>query len=166
MIGSRTTRRPNIYDAMHTKPVDNLGQNHNNHFFSVYRYPSSVSRSPGGFDQFCTKQYWITIKADPPKNTIMHGAPQMSPQTNKTIPVFISCSMPSSCASSGAVSAFVMLVLLKQMSITLYKSAHVHQHADVAADVRGRSQLRPGSLARADAPQVDWNPVPVFQRPR
>ena len=124
------------------------------------------SRSPGGFDQFCTKQYWITIKEDPPENTIMHGAPQMSPQTNKTIPVFISCSMPSSCASSGAVSAFVMLVLLKQMSITLYKSAHVHQHADVAADVRGRSQLRPGSLARADAPQVERNPVPVFQRPR
>ena len=69
--------------------------------------------------------------------------------------------------------AFVMRLLRRHVGVchvgahqpksdSLYKSAHVHQYADVAADVRGRSQLRPGSLARADAPQVDWNAVPVF----
>jgi len=85
---------------------------------------------------------------------------------NKTIPFFLSCLMPSLCASSGAMSAFVMLPLLRLMSITLFKSAHVHRHADVAGDARGRSQLRPGPMARADAPQVERNPVPVLQRLR
>ena len=60
----------------------------------------------------------------------------------------------------------MLLLLLSLMRDSLYKSTHVHQHADVAADVRGRSQLRSDSLARADAPQVERNPVPVFQRPR
>ena len=91
----------------------------------------------------------------------MHEVAQASHQINKTIPVFLQCSMPSLCTSFGAMSAFVMLLLLSIMSITLFKSAHVHRHADVAGDARGRSQLRPGPMARADAPQVERNPVPV-----
>ena len=95
-------------------------------------------------NQFCTKQYWLTIKEGSLGNTIMHEAAQARTQVNKTIPVFLPCSMPSLCASSGDMSAFVVLLLLNQMSITLYKSAHVHRHADVAGDARGRSQHRPG----------------------
>ena len=125
-------------------------------------YPGS--RSPGGFDQFCTKQYWLTIKEGSLGNTIMHEAAQARTQVNKTIPVFLPCSMPSLCASSGAMSAFVMLLLLRMMWDSLFKSAHVHRHADVAVGVRGRSQGRPGPLARVIAPLVERKPVPVLQR--
>ena len=117
-------------------------------------------------DTFVQNSTGSPSRKPPPDNTIMHGAPQRSHQTNKTIPIFLPCSMPSSCAFFGAMSPFVMLVLISLRSDSLYKSAHVHQYADVAADVRGRSQLRPGSMARADAPLVERNPVPVFQRPR
>ena len=41
---------------------------------------------------------------------------------------------------------------------SLYKSAHVHRHADVAVGARGRSQGRPGTLARVIAPLVERKP--------
>ena len=105
---------------------------------------SKLSRSQPKGNHFCTNRYWLIIKEGFPGNAIMHEAAQARTQVNKTIPVFLTCSMPSLCASSGDMSAFVMLLLLNQMSITLYKSAHVHRHADVAGDARGRSQHRPG----------------------
>ena len=93
---------------------------------------------------FCTKEYWLTIKEGFPGNVIMHEAAQARTQVNKTIPVVLPSSMPSLCASSGAVSAFVMLLLLRMMWDSLYKSSHVHRHADVAGDARARSEHRPG----------------------
>ena len=130
------------------------------------RDPPTCSRNPGGIGHFCTKQYWLTIKGSSPGNTIMHEAAQASHQMNKTIPIFRSCSMPSSCAFFRRHVGVCHVAVFKQTWDSLYKSAQVHQHADVATDVQGRSQLQPGSLARAAAPQVERNPVPVFQRPR
>ena len=122
------------------------------------------SRSQPKGDHFCTNRYWLTIKEGSLGNTIMHEAAQARTQVNKTIPVVLPSSMPSLCASSGAVSAFVMLLLLRMMWDSLFKSAHVHRHADVAGDTCGRSQGRPGPLARVIAPLVERNPVPVLQR--
>ena len=113
---------------------------------------------------FCTKEYWLTIKEGFPGNVIMHEAAQARTQVNKTIPVVLPSSMPSLCASSGAVSVFVMLLLLRMMWDSLFKSALVHRHADVAVGVRGRSKGRSGPLARVIAPLVERKPVPVLQR--
>ena len=128
-----------------------------------------VSKIPGSRNQdevghFCSKQCGLTIKRASPGDAFMHEAAQASHQMDKTIPVVLPSSMPSLCASSGAVSAFVMLLLLRMMWDSLFKSAHVHRHADVAGDTCGRSQGRPGPLARVIAPLVERKPVPVLQR--
>ena len=65
----------------------------------------------------------------------MHEAAQARTQENKTIPVVLPFSMPSLCASFGAAPAFVMLLFFSLTWDSLYKSAHVHRHADVAAGV-------------------------------
>ena len=133
-------------------------------FYNKVYYVVVTSRSQDEVGHFCSKQCGLTIKEGFPGNVTMHEAAQARTQVNKTIPVVLPSSMPSLCASSGAVSAFVMLLLLRMMWDSLFKSAHVHRHADVAGDARGRSQPRPGPLARADAPLVERNPVPVLQR--
>ena len=109
---------------------------------------------------FCSKQCGLTIKEGFPGNVIMHEAAQARTQVNKTIPVVLPSSMPSLCASSGAVSAFVMLLLLRMLWDSLFESAHVHRRADVAGDACGRSQLRPGPMARAHA-----RPGPMARAP-
>ena len=97
------------------------------------------------------------------------GRVRISTLTIKTILIFIPCVMPSFCAFSGARSPFVVMPFvflnLDKMR-NLCKSTHVHRHAAVAAGVRGRSHPQAGASARADAPQVERNPVLEFQPPR
>ena len=90
---------------------------------SVKKMRSAVTfgqsiRNPHGSNQFCTKYYWITMKEVSFSNIIMHASAQVSHQATETIPVFLSYSMSLLCAFSGAMSAFIMSVLLSQTSIT------------------------------------------------
>ena len=80
---------------------------------------SRIADKQDEVNQFCSKQYGLTIKGAAPGNAFMHEVAQASHQINKTIPVFLQCSMPSLCTSFGAMSAFVMLLLLSIMSIAL-----------------------------------------------